>query len=460
MGSSSQDAVDLSVVNFSSALAADALSQDVNALGYLHRVESGPAWLRRKPARRRPNAHIVLVGGDNPVRGGTSALVDRLARTPWVCVLDRRDAVMAEGLMRAATEFLQSPWSREELAVRLERFTTRLQTRQLALRTDFAGLEIVGAAPAFCRSLTVARRVAACAAPVLIEGETGTGKELIAQLVHRLSDRAGRAFVPVNCGCLPTELVENELFGHEAGAYTGATTARAGLVQQAEGGTLFLDEVDTLPPRAQVALLRFLQRGEVRPMGGGRMSEVDVRVLSAANRPLAELVAAGTFREDLFFRLNVLELSLPPLRERRADIPVLARHFMNRYGAAYGLGGLALSDAARAWIMAHDWPGNVRQLDNLIHRAVLSAEGPLIELGDIAPPGTEPVADSGSDSGSIEPFASAKVRAIDAFERRYLTTLMHEAGGNVTAAAAQAGKERGALGRLLKKHGLERERFR
>ncbi|MEM8699814.1 MAG: sigma-54 dependent transcriptional regulator [Pseudomonadota bacterium] len=320
--------------------------------------------------------------------------------------------------------------------------------------------DIIGSAPGFRRALTAARKAASCAAPVVIGGETGTGKELVARLIHRLSERARRPFVPVNCGCLPVDLVENELFGHAAGAFTGAANAASGLVQAADRGTLFLDEVDTLAPRAQVALLRFLQQGEVRPVGGDRVQRVDCRILAAANRPLGDLVAEGRFREDLFFRLNVLEVALPPLRDRREDLPALTRHFLTRFGNAYGRRGLVLDPLAAEWITAQDWPGNVRELENLVHRAVLMAEGFEITRdlltsetrGDHALTG--PGQPCQRRRERIEPFADAKAKAIAAWERGYLTNLMDLAGGNVTAAAARAGKERRALGKLLKKHGI------
>lgn len=457
-------APDLKIVNFTTASAAVALSRDIECLGYRHRVESGHSWLQKNASKTPGSAHVLLVGSDRHFRQGTNALVSKLAARPWICVLTGRNQTVAEGLMRASTEFLQSPWSREELAIRLERFTAQLgisgEEKTAPEDSDLAGLEIIGSAPEFHRTLTAARRAAACAAPAIIEGETGTGKELIARLVHRLSDRSRRPFVPVNCGCLPTDLVENELFGHEAGAYTGAGAARNGVVQQAERGTLFLDEVDTLLPRAQIALLRFMQQGEVRPVGGGQVRQVDVRVLAAANRPLEALVAAGSFREDLYFRLNVLQLNLPPLRERRSDVISLAQHFLIRHAAAYNLPGLILSQAAQDWITGHDWPGNVRQLENLIHRAVLTADGHRIELSDIAPSGSEEPDRPIHKPALADTFAAAKARAVDAFEQHYLISLMSEAGGNVTLAAARAGKERRALGRLLKKHGIEGGQFR
>lgn len=455
MDRAQESAASLSIVSFASQAATEALSRDVAALGHAFAVERGPDWLERKappPARN----HVLLLQG---IGRAERAAAERLATRPWLCLINARNAAEAPRMMRAATEFLVAPWTRAEFSARLERFLAPRAAAPRAAPADappsppesppgLAGLEIVGGAQNLLRCLAAARRAAASDAPVVIEGETGVGKELLARLIHRLGPRARRAFVPVNCGCLPSELVENELFGHEAGAYTGAGAARTGLVQQAEGGVLFLDEIDTLPARAQVALLRFLQQGEVRPVGGGALRRVDVRVIAASNRPLGALAAAGAFREDLYFRLAVLELTLPPLRERREDIGALARHFLARRGAAYGRPGLGLAPEAEAWLVAHDWPGNVRQLDNLIHRAVVTAEGSTVGLADIAPRAAEqaPLSPDG--------FRTAKTRAVDDFERRYLAALMTEAGGNVTAAAARAGKERRALGKLLKKHGL------
>ncbi len=435
----------LDIVNFADRLAAVALTRDVDKLGYRHRLECGKRWLSRSPSAKT-SAKVVLLGSPEGTSGAD--IVSRLGASPWICILNRRSNAVAQTMMRAATEFVQAPWSTDELAVRLERFTAGLVRNAARLNEEVTGTGIVGNAPNFRAALLTAEKVAASSAPVVIEGETGTGKELIARLIHRLSP-AKRAFVAVNCGCLPPELVENELFGHEAGAFTGATTARTGLVQQADGGTLFLDEVDTLTHRAQVALLRFLEQGEVRAIGGGKLRQVNVRVLAAANRPLADLVANNSFREDLYFRLNTLGLTLPPLRERPGDIVELAQHFTKTFGVTYGHDAIRLSDEAVSWLTRHDLPGNVRQLQNLIHRAVVSAECAVIRLSDIAPPGTPPEL---AMQAAIEPYAKAKERAVSAFERRYLTGLMNETGGNVTAAAEQAGKERRAFGKLLKKH--------
>jgi DNA-binding NtrC family response regulator len=292
---------------------------------------------------------------------------------------------------------------------------------------------------------------------VLISGETGTGKEMAARAVHYLSDRRDCAFVPVNCGALPDQLVENELFGHQRGAYTDAKESQIGLVEQADGGTLFLDEIGNLSMKGQCALLRFLQDREFRRLGSREIRQADVRVTAATNADLRDLIKAGAFREDLFYRLRILTVEVPPLRERPGDPLTLANHFLSRLHEQHGGGALRLSTRSAEWVARYHWPGNVRELENLIHREFLLAEGPIIHIG-------------GSDVGSSAPpperrptafsrFRLAKAKVILDFEHDYLVELMEQAKGNLSKAARIAGKERRGLGRLLKKHGLERARF-
>jgi DNA-binding NtrC family response regulator len=448
----------LNLISFASRDATESLAREIGALGYACRVRTGAQWAAGPP----PSAASVLLidGGVAGARAGE--VISRLARAPWLCVAEAWRSEAVEALMRAATEFVESPWSRRELGLRLERIVARMLGAGPDGMEDAAirGLAIVAEAPAFRTVLAEARRAARSGAPLTIQGETGTGKELVARAVHALGPRAKRPFVPVNCGCLPPELVENELFGHEAGAYTGAGSARGGLVQQAQGGTLFLDEVDALPLRAQVALLRFLQEGEVRAIGAGRVQGVDVRVIAASNAPLHELVREGKFRDDLYFRLNVLALEVPPLRERGADVAPLARHFLERFTRAYGLGPIEFAPEAMGWLAAQEWPGNVRQLENQVHRAVLNADGGRIGMAEMRPGAEAPERGRPDRAEYLERFVIAKTKAVEAFERHYLTQLMLHARGNVTAAAQFSGKERRALGRLLKRHGLEREAFR
>jgi transcriptional regulator with GAF, ATPase, and Fis domain len=301
---------------------------------------------------------------------------------------------------------------------------------------------------------------AQCDVPVLLAGETGTGKELAAREVHYCSARRKQPFVPVNCGALPDALVENELFGHVSGAYTDARAAQPGLVEIAAGGTLFLDEVDTLSPKAQIVLLRFLQDQEFRPVGSGKLRTANVRIISASNADLQKLTNDGQFRHDLFYRLNPLYVYLPPLRDRPGDIALLARHFIRLASKRLGRPEPELSVEALAWLSGYSWPGNVRELESVMLRVVLLSVGPELGVSTLArvglgngvsqPPNTMPPGPP-ADFGR---FQAEKSSAIKAFELRYLGELMQRSNGNVTLAARLSGTERRHLGRLLKKHGI------
>jgi DNA-binding NtrC family response regulator len=295
--------------------------------------------------------------------------------------------------------------------------------------------------------------MAACDAPVLIEGETGTGKELAARAIHYQSDRRDRPFIPVNCGAIPDSLIESELFGHRKGAFTDAKDNQPGLVTLAEGGSLFLDEVDALSPKGQVTLLRFLQDQEFRPLGARHLEKGDVRILAASNAHLAELAQSGAFRPDLLYRLRILCLSLPPLRERHGDVAFLSTGFLEACDQRYRFGLKTLHPETLQWMDRYPWPGNIRELENLLYREYLLSEAPVIR---IEPPASlHASAPGGQDHhGGDIAFNRAKARAIEVFERGYLVSLMDVARGNVSLAAKLAGKERRSLGKLLKKHGL------
>jgi DNA-binding NtrC family response regulator len=321
---------------------------------------------------------------------------------------------------------------------------------------------LLGQSPAFVAAMGLVRRFAPCPATVLIQGETGTGKELVARALHYLSDRGARPFIPVNCGAIPDSLVESELFGHARGAFTGAGEAREGLISQARGGTLLLDELEALSPRAQVAMLRFLQSQEYRPVGGTVVRDPDVRVIGSTNVDLTALAARGAYRQDLVFRLEVLAIGLPPLRSRDDDAVLLAQAFLDRLARQYGRQPLRLSDDARAFLRTHTWPGNVRELENLVHRSFLLAEGP--ELRFAVAPGSAaaaPAAPAAQPSAlTSESFRAAKAKAIESFERAYVAELLTRAEGNISLAARLAGKERSRLSKLIRKHGFTRGTFR
>jgi DNA-binding NtrC family response regulator len=320
------------------------------------------------------------------------------------------------------------------------------------LRSGCGADALVGIAPSFAAVLTQIPRIARHDATVLVTGETGTGKELIARAVHYMSRRQGFPFVAVNCAALPDTLLEDELFGHEPGAFTDARGPRAGLLMQADRGTVLLDEVESLSSRGQSVLLRVLQDKTVRALGSNAERRIDVRFIAATNVDLHHLVERGAFRADLYYRLRVLWLNLPPLRERREDILALARHFVAKHSACSAPAPV-LSPASCRALLALPWPGNVRELENAIIRALSLVEGESIEPEHL---GIEtPQHESGMDDHELS-FHEQKLRAIHAFEREYLTRLMEAHSGNVTRAAHAAGKERRDLGKLLKKHHLDR----
>jgi DNA-binding NtrC family response regulator len=321
--------------------------------------------------------------------------------------------------------------------------------------------KLVGRAPDFAKIVASIPVIANHCRPVLITGETGTGKELVARAIHYLSDRAGHPFVSVNCASLPDSLVEDALFGHEAGAFTDARLSRRGLFAEAHAGTLFLDEVEVLSPKAQAALLRVLQDGTFHLLGSPRERQTDTRVLAATNARLEQMVQSGAFRSDLYHRLRVLFVDLPPLRERKGDVLLLARHFLDLHTPP-GKGPLDLNEGAKAALVEHTWPGNVRELENAVLRATVACQTNLIGREDLGIPSTSGARASSlsSRTGRASRYQTVKRETIAAFERSYLTELMEEYRGNVTHAARAAGKERRELGKLLRKHGVDPQVFR
>nr|WP_311528314.1 sigma-54 dependent transcriptional regulator [uncultured Ralstonia sp.] len=322
---------------------------------------------------------------------------------------------------------------------------------------------LIGQAPRFRLAVNLIRQYAAWDAPVLIEGETGTGKELAARGIHYCGGRRAHRFIPVNCGAIPENLIENELFGHVRGAFTDASVTGPGLVRLAHQGTLFLDEVDALPPRGQVALLRFLQDGCYRPLGARQEETADVRIVVASNRKLQGLVEERCFRADLMFRLHVLTLEMPPLRERPGDPLLLAEHFLHQFALRYGIAmPRTLDTCTRDWLDEYAWPGNVRELENLIHREFL-----LCGTGELRIPMPGCCSASNSTnlaraplSSGMPTYALARKQALEAFDAAYLRDLLHHTGGNVTHAARLAGKERRALGKLLKLRQIDCTQYR
>ncbi|WP_233841154.1 sigma-54 dependent transcriptional regulator [Dyella sp. 2HG41-7] len=376
-----------------------------------------------------------------------------------VVVCAHLDSEQIAALLSAgAFDFISSPYADAELRTRVQRAAGFLLAHpnldESAVINIARAHQLIGSSASFMKQLSALPIIANCDASVLILGETGTGKEVFARAVHYLSPRASRPLVAVNCGAIPTELMESELFGCARGAYTSAHAARSGLVREAEGGTLFLDEIDSLPLGAQTKLLRFLQEKEYRPVGSCANCHADVRVIAASNHQLAAMVEQGAFRSDLYFRLNVLNFTLPALRERRDDILELARHFIDHCCHEHRRTAPSLTAQALRKLASYDWPGNVRELHNVIERAVLFCQSSFIGAGDLQLPCDVTYEEC------VESFRVAKARTVEAFEKSYIERLLALNAGNITRAAMDAKKNRRAFFALMRKHDIAPERFR
>ena len=353
-----------------------------------------------------------------------------------------------------AHDFLFWPLREQELDLRLRRIleqTRENETTSTVLQMEGCLAQLIGNHASFLHAVHKVSLLGRSDAPVFISGETGTGKELFAHAIHSLGSRRSGPFIPVDCGALPDHLAENELFGHRRGAFTDAHCDQKGLAAMADGGTLFLDEVDALSLPNQAKLLRFLQQGTYRPLGADRFSCSNARVIAATNRNIERCVHEGLFRSDLYFRLNVMRLHLPPLRERHGDVTALARHFLqtecnSKTEQKY------FSPCAIRKLEGHHWPGNVRELFNAVQRAFLHCPGRQITAANISFT-EDPAVHTQTCAGNLN-FRAAKQQVIEEFERNYVHELLARHQGNVTQAAREAGKERRALGKLAKKYGL------
>jgi len=334
-----------------------------------------------------------------------------------------------------------------------QKISLQEQRTEQALTEKLGLQQLIGQSEVFVAETSKIPLIARSDISVLIAGETGTGKEMVGRAIHHLSRRAGKPFVPVNCGAIPVELLENELFGHERGAFTGASSARGGLIQEAEQGTLFLDEVDSLPQLAQVKLLRFLQNKEFRPLGSTKVITGDVRIVAASNANLEQAVAAGTLRRDLYYRLNVVPIVLPPLRERSTDILLLARHFLAEFAAKLDSPAEDFSPEAERKLMLYSWPGNVRELEHVIERVVVLCAEKTIQEDQI-------VFSGANDDLAQLSFSEMKARVVSQFETNYLQSLLVAYKGNISKAAEAAQKERRTFWELLRKHNIDVQKFK
>jgi DNA-binding NtrC family response regulator len=364
----------------------------------------------------------------------------------------------------SCNEFLYWPCDIRELELRLKRLAKMLQIQQReesarSICDEFLRLNMIGSSPVFIHVLHQIKKIARCDAPVLIQGESGTGKELTARSVHYFGGRRDSPFIPVNCGAIPDSLLENELFGHRQGAFTDAKTNQDGLVCQAEGGTLFLDEVETFSPKGQVVLLRFLQDLQYKSLGSSRNKRADVRIIAASNAMLQELVDRGEFRKDLYYRLAIMQITMPPLAQRGNDVLELADYFLGKFSVQYNQPVKTLDRDSVQWLLQYVWPGNVRELENLLHRQFLLTDTACIRLGE------HPARQQDRRMNSIDrrqksifnsKMQDAKTEIMRNFEVEYLSRLLNRTNGNITQAARISGKERRSLGKLIKKHGIDK----
>ncbi|HEY8494487.1 MAG TPA: sigma-54 dependent transcriptional regulator [Myxococcota bacterium] len=407
-------------------------------------------------------------------------LLDRLRATGndvAVVVITAQNTLenAVEAMKRGALDYLVKPFQMAEVLAAVQKaLRTRSLERELrSLRREAgarsgAGDRLVGRSPALLEVFKTIGRVAPRDVAVLITGESGTGKELVARAIHQASPRAGNAFVAVNAAAIPRDLLESELFGHEKGAFTGAIDSRPGRFREASGGTLFLDEIGDMPLELQAKLLRVLQSGELTPVGGKRAEQVDVRVVAATHRDLDAMVREGKFREDLLYRLRVVPIAIPPLRERPADIPVLAEHFVARYAAELGTTARYISETTLAHLEAYDWPGNVRELENAIKRALVLAPHEVLAPEDFAFLRGAPAPSGAAGADSLEERVREEVRAglaadqddlhrriLERVERPLLETVLAHTGGNQLRAAAVLGINRNTLRKKISELGID-----
>ena len=403
---------------------------------------------------------------DADATGVIAALRERRPALPIMMLTANGSVAQAVAAMRAgATDFLVKPLAPERLLAALEAAVAGTAAGELRPLTEkipalLAFDEIVGSAPEFRSALAIAAKAARARVPLLIEGESGVGKEVVAEAIHAASPRSKKPMITVNCGSIPANLVESELFGHEKGAFTGAFERKIGRLQEADGSTIFLDEVGEMPLDAQVKLLRVLQTGEIHPIGARHSKDVDVRIIAATNKRLLDEVEAGRFREDLYYKLNVVPVTIPPLRERAGDIPALARHLLARIAQQPGLRPLGITDDALALLADYDWPGNVRQLQNALFRAAVLCDGAALtklDFPQIASLGARRQATTqAAMAGGVTLFhADGNMRPLEDIEADVIRLAIGHYRGRMTEVARRLGIGRSTLYRKLGELGIE-----
>jgi DNA-binding NtrC family response regulator len=412
--------------------------------------------------------HVVLLDIKMPEMDGMEllALIKQRVKSPTVVMMTAYGVLetAVEAIRKGAYDFITKPFDDTRLLLTLKKAMehhllldeNRDLKRMVKAQTVFQ--HMVGMSTPMKKIFDTIHRVSKSDATVLITGESGTGKELVAKAIHQLSDRSDKRFVVVNCPALPESILETELFGYVRGAFTDAKENTQGLFQEADEGTIFLDEIGDLPTNLQTKLLRVLQEKEIKPLGHPKSSRVDVRVLASTNRNLQELMGAGRFREDLYYRLNVVSIELPPLRDRRDDIPLLVEHFFRKHSLTLGKEDLQLDPGFMSAMGQNPWHGNVRELENVVERAIIMARGRTLIPPDVGPEKTE--------SGTFQPpadhlpYKAAKEAVLIRFNQDYLARVLGNCRGNVTHAARKCGLERQSFQQLIRKYGIRADEYR
>ncbi len=450
----------ITVLPLTASASFDEVRAVLGSLPYKINIVSSHDWLQSTLAAPGGALAVFIIGEEAPNQEVCNRL-DEFENTPKLCILGDNSAFKHRSIIDRCHDVITWPCSAEELGYRFSRMLGHYSTPDfhkmldLELREEFVKMNLIGRSALFLQALLLIQKAVKHDVAVLVLGETGTGKELAARAIHYMGSRAEQPFIPVNCGALPQEIFENEVFGHEQGAYTDARKSQLGLVGQAQGGTLFLDEIDALSLKSQVVLLRFLQDHQYRPLGAQGAKSANVRIIAASNADISQLVTNGQFRADLFFRLNVLSINLPPLRERVEDLPLLTEHLIRRFRTEYGGAERCLSAISYSWMHLYPWPGNVRELENVLLMAFLESEQQaLLPRAPVQLDADSYYVDITGVNWDAT-FSDAKGIVLDAFEKNYITHILSRADGNISKAAKMAGKERRALGKLIKKHGLK-----
>jgi DNA-binding NtrC family response regulator len=430
-------------------------------------AHSGAAALR---LLRSKTYDLALVDIRMPGMDGIELLDHIKQINPWMTVVMMTAHGVVElavkSIKKGAYDFITKPFDHDELIHLLRKALERSQLlrenlklqRHIKEKEPFENL--IGTSLAMQRIYQTIQMIAKTDVTVLITGESGTGKDLAARAIHSFSDRSDKPFVAVNCPTLPESILESELFGYKKGAFTDASTDKIGLFEEAHGGTMYLDEIGDITPTIQTKLLRVLQEKEIKPLGQTKSKKVDVRVIASTNRDLRGKIRNREFREDLFYRLNVLTVHMPPLRERTEDIPLLAEHFIKRYGKEFGKPGKSISPELMDLLLRREWEGNVRELENIINRAILLSGGEVIKPHEIG--WTVELPDTCVVGGEIQgmPYREAKEEVLNRFHAEYLGELLRRNNGNVTHSARECGLERQALQQIMRRYGLKSQDFR